>query len=571
MRHPLRNLSILLSALALAVASPAAALAYTVTSTADDGANGTLRYGVDTSSDDSIDFDAATNGSTFELTNGQLSITRNLTIKGNGQSNTVLSGVDATRIFYVNPDVTLNVSDMTLQHGGDVDGGGAIENDGTVNANKVTMQDNVATNGGAVQNNGTMTILNSTLKNNDAYCDGGAIHNTGTLNVTSSLLQDNQAGTDCQDGRGGGIAGFNEGSVTISLTSIKDNTATEDGGGVYTDLTNLSIDKSTLSGNESGGEGGGLAAYQSLVTLTNSTLSGNTADECGGGAYLGTIVNQGTVTNSTIAGNTSNFCGGGVALQPQDDVMFTNVTIASNNVQHTGLFFNPFATTTGGGVAIERFTEIGPCFFMPFLCEEDFAVSPFSLQAAVDAKDIDNNVIFLNSIVANNTVTTNNYGSVTVDANDCSELVNTQGDNIDSDGDCFDTAGVTDFHGDPGLKPLGNYGGPTQTMAITKDSLAFNNDPCAVSFDQRGMPRPQFGRCDIGAFELGTALLETLLLQGLPLDTPIGGGVAATSAGVNPLSGESLLPQSGPTVNLALFLTLGLTGLYYGRRMLAKR
>jgi len=70
---------------------------------------------------------------------------------------------------------------------------------------------------------------------------------------------------------------------------------------------------------------------------------------------------------------------------------------------------------------------------------------------------------------------------------------------------------------DPGLLALGNYGGPTQTQAPQATSPAINagnpngctgldlstgmSDGTLLQTDQRGFPRTQDGRCDIGAVE----------------------------------------------------------------------
>ena len=73
----------------------------------------------------------------------------------------------------------------------------------------------------------------------------------------------------------------------------------------------------------------------------------------------------------------------------------------------------------------------------------------------------------------------------------------------DSDsGESVTIGGLTLTHGR--LGPLADNGGPTETHAITDTSLAFNVVPeeDCVSFDQRGVARPQLGDCDLGAFEL---------------------------------------------------------------------
>ena len=58
----------------------------------------------------------------------------------------------------------------------------------------------------------------------------------------------------------------------------------------------------------------------------------------------------------------------------------------------------------------------------------------------------------------------------------------------------------------PLLAPLGNYGGPTQTMALLPGSPAIdagNNAliPAGITTDQRGLPRIVNTIVDIGAFE----------------------------------------------------------------------
>ncbi len=64
-------------------------------------------------------------------------------------------------------------------------------------------------------------------------------------------------------------------------------------------------------------------------------------------------------------------------------------------------------------------------------------------------------------------------------------------------------AGVNLTTGNPMLAPLGNYGGPTQTMPPVSPSSPAINAAGATTFttDQRGLPRVVGGRADIGAVE----------------------------------------------------------------------
>jgi hypothetical protein len=75
---------------------------------------------------------------------------------------------------------------------------------------------------------------------------------------------------------------------------------------------------------------------------------------------------------------------------------------------------------------------------------------------------------------------------------------------------CQLTAATGDQTAAPQLMPLGNNGGPTQTHALMPSSPALDTgDPAGCSYkstalatDQRGMPRVDNGRCDIGAVEM---------------------------------------------------------------------
>ena len=60
------------------------------------------------------------------------------------------------------------------------------------------------------------------------------------------------------------------------------------------------------------------------------------------------------------------------------------------------------------------------------------------------------------------------------------------------------------FNDKPGLAALGNYGGPTQTLALLAGSPAIgagNASATVPATDQRGLPRVVNGSLDIGAFQ----------------------------------------------------------------------
>ncbi len=178
----------------------------------------------------------------------------------------------------------------------------------------------------------TVTISNSTLAHNFATGFGGGFadeNNLGTLVVQNSLFLSNAAGTN-----GGGIATGGP-STSISNSEFKGNAAGVNG--------NMPIG-STGHGKPNGvlGSGGGLFISAGTLSLTASTIADNTATINGGGLELQGNGNA-TFTNVTIAGNTAlnsaaGNHGGGIDMTNfQGNLLLVNDTITNN-----------FATIGGG-------------------------------------------------------------------------------------------------------------------------------------------------------------------------------------------------------------------------------
>ena len=77
----------------------------------------------------------------------------------------------------------------------------------------------------------------------------------------------------------------------------------------------------------------------------------------------------------------------------------------------------------------------------------------------------------------------------------------------------------------PDLAPLGNYGGPTQTMPPLPGSPAIGAGSVAAntfSTDQRGYSRTQNGLIDLGAVELQSPAANPPVLENITV--PAGGG-----------------------------------------------
>jgi hypothetical protein len=216
-----------------------------------------------------------------------------------------------------------------------------------------------------------------------------------------------------------------------------------------------------FGGGGAGGNGTGSAGSSGTFGGDGSAGGGG-----GGGGLGGAIFNDsGTVTirNSTFKGNTATGGTGANVGQGAGGAIFSrNGTLTVLNVTLS----NNTATLVGGGI-----------------------------QAVGDGGTA--NLTIRNTILANNG--SGECGTFTSNGGVVSKAGS--GNLIMSNGNCLGVASTTD----PNLGALQlNSPGNTPTMAITNASSAFNtaDGPTSLATDQRGVPRPQLGGSDIGAFEL---------------------------------------------------------------------
>ncbi len=293
---------------------------------------------------------------------------------------------------------------------------------------------------------------------------GGAVHNAGTLHLTNDTVAQNKTGDGGHGvtlggngGAGGGI--FNSGTLVVATSVFSSNQTglggggydmagtRGSGGGIYSSGT-LSASDTTFSQN-SGGVGGGIENFGGMASVSSSTFSGNSSDVGGGLSDY----NVGTfeVVNSTFFDNSANDEGGG--LWSDGLMTVTNCTITAN------------AAPSGGGLYFEAGT--------------------FTVK---------------NTIVAGNTAGGN-----------CDTTVTDGGYNVEDGTSCgFSGGNNSQPNTDPHLDFMGpqDNGGATKTIALLPGSPALNAIPNAtngcgvmVATDQRGVTRPQFAQCDIGAYE----------------------------------------------------------------------
>jgi hypothetical protein len=326
--------------------------------------------------------------------------------------------------------------------------------------------------------------------------------------ITGSTISGNSSTVE-----GGGIYNYGEsggdGAVTITTSTISNNSAPY-GGGIYNEgesngSVTVTITDSTLSGNmATGGTGGGInndggSSGSATLTITDSTLSGNSSTVGGGGIYnYGESSGNGMVTiaDSTLSGNSA--VNGGGIYNDGSNSGSASLTLTDST------FSGNIATSGSGGGIYNNGSSSGSAALT-------ITASTLSDNSAdVAAGGIYNNFGLLtigDTILAGNTVS-----SVESDYATVSGTLDDNGYNLFGDDGVLMGNGTTDilFSGSIStvLAPLGNNGGPTQTMALVQGSPAIEaGNPNQIGqADQRGIirgtPADDTGiASDIGAFE----------------------------------------------------------------------
>ncbi len=182
--------------------------------------------------------------------------------------------------------------------------------------------------GGGIRNEGSLSLTNVTVRDNVAG-NGGGIHSEGAATALNLV---NVTVTNNSDGAGAGIY-LKQAGATLTMTggSITNNTTNNSGGGIYNERGDVTLTGVTVSGNTAK-VGGGVwnREVEAVLDITNSVFSQNTSDNEDGGAIYN---DKGTVTidTSTFDNNTGTRDGG--ALYSKDSassVTITNSTFSSN-------------------------------------------------------------------------------------------------------------------------------------------------------------------------------------------------------------------------------------------------
>jgi hypothetical protein len=367
----------------------------------------------------------------------------------------------------------------------------------------LTIENGQSQYGGGITNFGTLTMTNSTIADNTATDggEGGGIQNNGTLDLVDSTISDN---TVIDGGQGGGL--YNNGTVTVTNSTISANSAEDggQGGGVDNNGT-LSVTGSTLSENTTSSGGGGGLFNNNDATVSDSTVSDNTATDGGDG---GGVNNESVITiaNSTITGNSLPGAGGGQGggLFNDGSAEVADSTLSGNTASQPG----EGAAIFSQGNGVLKLQQADSRALQSADQQPGDAEAPSQCLNCAQGQDT--------ATLAGDILATPGGAPV---GSECGGGGFTDGGyNVDDDGTCglSGTSVSADSTIDDYLGSLSSNGGPTETIPLLAGTDAAPNPAQAaipITFipsgensaacsqpDQRGFSRGS--PCDMGAYSL---------------------------------------------------------------------
>jgi hypothetical protein len=210
---------------------------------------------------------------------------------------------------------------------GGVGGGGGLEAaGGTANISSTSLSANTAQGG-----LGGPAGCGASAGGNGAANGGGLEVIAADVTVSNATVDSNAA--DSEFGNGGGIA--DEGTLTVSNSTISGNSATCGGGIDLSNFLTMTVSGTIVSGNTAF-RGGGIYAADSTATLSNDTINANTGD----GVFIVGSLDFGrtfTFCNDTVENNS----GDGIDTEAQASALFIDQFTVDHTIHNGGVNIFP--------------------------------------------------------------------------------------------------------------------------------------------------------------------------------------------------------------------------------------
>ncbi len=551
---------------------------YSVDNTNDSGA-GSLRLAITQAEAnpgaDTIIFSLPP-GSTIALTGGEIDITDDLTIEGDG---TTIDAQTLSPIFDIEgpfgDPIAVSIEGLVLANA-DFDGADYGDYGGAINAvsSNTTItgsrfENNYGYFGGAIDTSsgggGDLVLVDTDFEGNQAAAQGGAIFFGNDVTITGGSFTNNAAG-----GVGGGaLYGDLVGLLTIHGTYFGNNFDTA----VIASDVDLDITNATFTQNQgftggainvSGGNAviGGSLFLQNTATMSGGAIAGPSpgefydpgsivivgstfdGNEATYGGAVRTLQGPTTITASTFSNNAADFGGAIFASADRTDILDSAIYGNNAAVEGAGIWAEAPLTlinsTVYGNGADSPFLQYGGGITLAATADASIINSTIVGNGYADTGGGISNVFGAAGLVIDNSIIALNQGFIGPDVAGpitASNGANIFGTNVSTPnaGDIQNASAVA-----LALGPLADNGGPTQTVALLEGSIAINGginvdaldaDGGPLTTDQRGagFERIEEGTVDVGAFEFdsGGDMLQVFpeLVEGQPVDPGLVNGV----------------------------------------------
>ncbi len=375
---------------------------------------------------------------------------------------------------------------------------------------------NSSNDAGGILNRGTAIITNTDVIGND----GGSGFGGGVWNVGPSASYTHNGGSISENnlfgGDGMGLANGNDSTMTLNDVTCNANIDFASsfggyGGCISNNGGTVTVNRSTITNNFAEANAGGLYSEDGTVLIDETTISGNNTAGSGGGIFHEEDDGGGTVTvlHSLVANNSSGGMGGGIMNVGGSDaeLFLRNVTVSGNRS----------GRAPGSGVANDSGTvEIN---------NSTITLNGFDLSGGGESSEAaglyNRPITFPGTVTVSNSIVAGNGVVVSAPSVDCGGIAFISLDyNLIGDGTgCTGFTGTNDLVGTAGspidamLDVLQGNGGLTDTHALLAGSPAIDTanpatpgtgSPACEGDDQRTFNRLD-GLCDRGAFEVGAA------------------------------------------------------------------
>jgi CSLREA domain-containing protein len=499
---------------------------------------------------------------------GDLDIRADMTIIGQVGNTTIAGGTGLDdRILDVqaggSPEFTLNGVDVKGgRPPGREDGGGIRVRGGSFKGVNVSVIGNSSegSGGGLYQDAGTLDLAMVDFTGNSARTKGGGLGlegSTTSTNFNHVRVSDNSAF------EGGGFSAFLDADATGSIplmfqVDIRGNSTTGGPGGGMA-VSRITAIKTTVSGN-SAPYGGGVELVGSSHPPSLASriyVLGNSASVDGGGIYTTHCAPScGSLVQVTVEDNVATRDGSGMYVN--GGLSMRSVTINANRTRGEGTYggaiyhagFDPLLMTN---VTIGE-NQSGPV--AGGVVEDSSATDLFTNVTIANNAGGAANGVFVTPTATppqlRNTI-------VSSQGRNCTRGLTSLGYNLDSGDSC----GLSEPHDlvntNPRLHPVGDNGGGTHTMkpgGLSPTADAGSPNICPTT-DQRSVRRPVdydangSAVCDIGAYENGVSAVNsdigwtyvTPSVAGLKLTYTMGLKSGGAGSGVNSIVTD-VLPSS---------------------------